>query len=204
MNPDTTMMSYGLGWTIQDYRGQQLISHGGSIDGYRAQVALLPKARVGMVILSNLGRTSMPEAVRNNVVDHVLGLEKKDWNAHYLTQLRRGEAAQKAKDKQREAKRHQGTKPSRSLTDYTGAYEEPAYGKASVVLENGNLLVQWSNFKIRLEHYHYDTFTTHGDPLVDNQLLSFTLGTDGEVEKMNFLSQDFRKVRNRPTARPGG
>src|SRR5262249_51611495 len=61
-NPETNMMSYGMGWVIQDFRGQLLLSHGGSIDGFRAQVALVPKAKLGMVILSNLGRTSMPEA----------------------------------------------------------------------------------------------------------------------------------------------
>src|SRR5262249_25170138 len=36
MQPETFQMSYGLGWVIQDYRGQHMIAHGGVIDGFRA------------------------------------------------------------------------------------------------------------------------------------------------------------------------
>ena len=199
MNPDTTMMSYGLGWVIQDYRGQLLVSHGGSIDGFRSQVALLPKAKVGVAILSNLGRTQMPEALRNSLADLVLGLPKKDWNAYLAAQAEKVEVTQKAREKARDAKRHPDTKPSRELAAYTGAYEEPAYGQASISLENDTLVVQWSSFKIRLEHFHFDTFTARGDPLIDKQQIVFSLGADGEVEKLRFLEQEFKKVK--PKAR---
>jgi CubicO group peptidase (beta-lactamase class C family) len=194
-NPETNMMSYGLGWVIQDYRGQLLVSHGGSINGFRSQVALLPKQNVGLVVLSNLGMNSLPEAVRNSIVDLALDAPKKDWTALFLAQNRKGEATQKARDKQREAKRRQGTKPSLELKEYTGAYEEPAYGKASIVLENGQLLVQWSSYKLKLDHFHYDTFTAKGEGILENRPLVFILGADGTVERMTFLDQEFKRVR---------
>ncbi len=196
MNPDTNMMSYGLGWVIQDYRGHLLVSHGGSIDGFRAQVALLPKQRCGMVILSNLGRTSMPEAVRNNLADLLLGLPKKDWNGLLLEQSRKSDAARLAREKQRQAKRQPGTKPSHDLKAYTGAFEEPAYGKVRVVLENGGLVLQWSNFKWKLEHFHFDTFTLQSDePIIENRQVVFRLAADGEVDRLSFVDQEFLRVK---------
>jgi CubicO group peptidase (beta-lactamase class C family) len=195
MNPDTTMMSYGLGWTIQDYRGQLLVSHGGSIDGFRAQVALMPKQKFGIAILSNLGRTSLPEAMRNNIVDVLLGLPKKDWNAHYLAQMDKAEATEKAREQKFEAGRKKDTKPSRELSAYTGTYTDPAYGDLKLSLDGDGLLLDWSSFKLRLEHWHYDTFVTKGDPLVNHKPLVFTLAAEGDVEKVNFLEQEFKKVR---------
>lgn len=206
-NPDTEMMSYGLGWTIQDYRGHLLVSHGGSIDGFRSQVALLPKAKAGMAILSNLGRTQLPEAVRNNLVDLVLGLPRKDWTGHYLEQVKKSEAEQKKRDQERAAKRHKDTRPSRELAAYTGAYEEPAYGKASFALEKGHLVLQWSSFRGVLEHYHFDTFTVKDEqgrednPLHNLQVV-FSLAADGEFAGVKLLETDFRKVTLKPRATP--
>src|SRR5436305_599197 len=35
MNPETLFLNYGMGWIVQDYRGQRVIMHGGAIDGFR-------------------------------------------------------------------------------------------------------------------------------------------------------------------------
>jgi CubicO group peptidase (beta-lactamase class C family) len=195
MNPETNMMSYGLGWTVQDYRGQLMISHGGSLDGFRAQVVLLPKQKIGIVVLSNLGGTQFPEAMRNILADHLLGAPKKDWNTHFIEQKDKQDAAARAKEKTREAKRHANTKPSRELTAYVGTYEDPAYGKLTVSLVDNGLSIQWYNVKTRLEHFHYDTFTSHGDLLVDGRDVIFVLAADGEVSQVNFIDQEFKRVK---------
>ncbi|MBL8800267.1 MAG: serine hydrolase [Planctomycetia bacterium] len=195
MNPDTNMMSYGLGWVVQDYRSQLMVSHGGSIDGFRSQVALLPKHKYGMAILSNLGRTSLPEAVRNSVSDALLGLPKKDWNAHFLGQLEQAEAGDRRREQQTEAKRQKDTKPSRELSAYVGQFAEPAYGKLEVVLLGDKLALRWSSFQVNLDHWHYDTYMARGDALLHNKPVVFTLGADGEVEKLSFLDQEFKRQK---------
>ena len=48
-----TMAHYGLGWMVGEYRGLRLISHAGGTTGYTAELAFLPDADVGIVILSN-------------------------------------------------------------------------------------------------------------------------------------------------------
>jgi CubicO group peptidase (beta-lactamase class C family) len=45
--PMTHLVAYGLGWSIRDYRGRKMIGHGGGIDGFRAEVGLIPKRSSG-------------------------------------------------------------------------------------------------------------------------------------------------------------
>src|SRR5262249_16316729 len=60
--PDAHFLSYGMGWFLSDYRGRKLVEHGGAIDGMRAEVAMIPEEKVGLVILTNLNGTILPQA----------------------------------------------------------------------------------------------------------------------------------------------
>jgi CubicO group peptidase (beta-lactamase class C family) len=192
MNPLTMQMSYGMGWVIQDYRGRLLNLHGGAIDGFRAQLTLVPEARLGIAIVSNLADTQMNLAVTNTLLDQLLGLPYRDWNAHYAAILRAGEVAKKAADAERLAKRQRGTKPSLPLSAYVGTYEDPAYGKATVTLEAGQLIWTWSTFRCPLEHYHFDTFSARHEHLVAAQIV-FVLDADGAVDRLEALDRVFRR-----------
>ncbi len=46
-------LHYGLGWRIFNYRGNEIIYHGGYINGYRAEIALDPKEKIGIAVLMN-------------------------------------------------------------------------------------------------------------------------------------------------------
>src|SRR5262249_35126749 len=82
-HPFTGQMSYGMGWTLQDYRGLPLASHGGMVDGMRAHITLAPNSRIGIAILANLGRTRMNLALSNTILDRLLNLPYKNWHEHY-------------------------------------------------------------------------------------------------------------------------
>ncbi|HEV3256813.1 MAG TPA: serine hydrolase [Gemmataceae bacterium] len=197
MNPDTLQMSYGMAWVIQDYRGHLLVSHAGAIDGFRAHITLVPRARLGIVLLNNLEQTRMNLALSNNIVDLALGLPKKDWNAYVMAQVEKEEATIRARVQERQDKRHHGTKPSRELAAYTGAYENPAYGTAVVSLADGVLVWKWNSFIGPLRHYHYDTFTMESQPLRESQVM-FALGRDGNVatmKVMDAMNVEFKKVQ---------
>jgi CubicO group peptidase (beta-lactamase class C family) len=197
LNPDTHQMNYGMGWVLQDYRGRFLVSHAGAIDGFRAHLTLVPDARLGIVLLNNLQNTQMNLAVSNQLVDLLLGLPRRDWNGFIAGQVKKGEQAALAQLREREAKRHRGTHPSREAAAYTGTYEDAAYGTATVTLENGSLVWKWSVFTGELVHFQYDTFTVANDAIGSPQL-KFTLDRDGNVATMRFLDvleADFKKVK---------
>jgi CubicO group peptidase (beta-lactamase class C family) len=83
-NPESNLSAYGMAWRIQDYRGELLVSHGGALNAFRTQVDLLPKPHDGFVVMSSLGRGLAVIAMRNALLDMLIGKPVKDWNAYYL------------------------------------------------------------------------------------------------------------------------
>jgi Domain of unknown function (DUF3471) len=154
-------------------------------------------------VLANLSGTQMPEATCYNIVDMLLGLPKKDWNAYISEEAKKFEAAQTKALLARSDNRHANTKPSRDLAAYSGVYEDAAYGQAQVLLDGDNLVIQWSSFKSRLDHFHYDTFTATEGGLRTEQAV-FALGADGEVSGMNFLGVNFKKSKAKAAAQFSG
>lgn len=197
LNPDTIQLSYGMAWVIQDYRCHRLVSHAGAIDGFRAHITLVPDSQLGIVLLSNLHETRMNLAVSNTLVDLLLGLPRKDWNAYLLKVMERESAAARARREEPMARRQPNAKPPRELTAYAGTYEEPAYGTARVTLEDGSLVWHWSTFTNRLQHFHDDTFLVDNDAINSPQVV-FMLGANGEVASMKVLEPlgvEFKKVQ---------
>jgi CubicO group peptidase (beta-lactamase class C family) len=194
LNPDSFQLSYGMGWVIQDYRGELLVMHGGAINGFRAQLTLAPRAGLGIALLNNLDNTLMNLALSNTLVDLYLGLPAKNWNGFYLAFTRNEEKARAAHDKAFRARRRPNTHPSRALAAYAGTYEDPAYGTARVTLEDGKLVWQWSTFRCVLEHFHYDTFDAPHPHLVNAQVV-FALNADGDVSEFEALGRRFKRVR---------
>lgn len=193
MNPDTNILSYGMGWVVQDYRGRHLLMHGGAIDGFRAHFTLVPEARLGFVLLNNLHETQMNLAVSNTLVDLFLGLPTKDWNAYFLEIHKTGEEEQKANSDMVRQRRQPGTRTSRPLEAYAGKYEDTAYGLARVTCAQNRLTVHWGRFRWPLEHYHFDTFLANDDVLIDQPAV-FILGADGEVATLKMLGREFRRL----------
>lgn len=192
---ETLQLSYGLGWFINDFRGHQLVMHGGTIDGFRAMIMLEPAAKIGIAVLTNLNGTPMPEATCYNVMDLLLGLSKKDWNRQLDEAGKQYEMESMAAIDRRLAARKPDTKPTHEFSAYCGTYENPAYGKAEVILASGKLVLLWSNFKTRLEHFHYDVFTPEDDRL-KYETAMFSLNSDGDVAGLQFLGANFKKVKS--------
>jgi CubicO group peptidase (beta-lactamase class C family) len=194
----TTQQSYGLGWRILDYRGQRLLAHNGANDGLRARIALVPKKKLGLVVLANLEETGLVEALVNLLLDQLLGLEKKDWHGFFL-QKRAGTLRERAlKTKKLLATRRKGTKPSRELSAYAGTYRDRAYGEARVLVVGKRLVLAWSSYRVALEHFHFDTFLgllekDATSSRFRDELVRFELDGDGNVKTMRLLGRTFRR-----------
>jgi CubicO group peptidase (beta-lactamase class C family) len=197
LNPETNLSNYGMAWRVQDYRGTLLLSHAGAIDGFRAQIILLPKEKLGIVLLCNMHQSRVNLALGNDLIDLFLGLPKKDWNRHYLGVVEKERAAARARHEKQVREREPNTKPSLAAPAYEGTYEHPAYGKARVTAENGGLVLRWGSFRWPLEHFHHDTFLLSDDHFGE-ALVTFALGDGASVASMKVaepLGVEFQKRR---------
>jgi CubicO group peptidase (beta-lactamase class C family) len=71
--PETLFRAYGLGWFLEDYRGVQLAYHGGRIDGMSSRLTVVPERGLGIAILTNRGRSNLPDALTYRLLDAYLG-----------------------------------------------------------------------------------------------------------------------------------
>ncbi|PYH81827.1 beta-lactamase/transpeptidase-like protein [Aspergillus uvarum CBS 121591] len=75
---------YGMGWVVQTYRGETVIQHAGSQYGFGSLVALLPKRKLGTVIMGNnmRGTNAAADIIAFDFIDDVLDIpedERFDW-----------------------------------------------------------------------------------------------------------------------------
>lgn len=66
-------IGYGLGWMLREWNGQRVVEHGGNIDGFSAEVALLPESNIGFVLLMNTGYAPLQAGSIDMVFDALLG-----------------------------------------------------------------------------------------------------------------------------------
>jgi CubicO group peptidase (beta-lactamase class C family) len=203
LNPYTHLQSYGLGWFVQDFRGRELVQHGGNIDGMTALVALMPEEKLGLAIFANMNGTGLNSALMYAILERfVLGYQSKDWSAEALRIRRDVERMARETERRREAQRVTGTAPSLPLAKYVSTYHDSLYGEMRVSLENGHLVARHGEFIGDLEHWHYDTFrATWRDRTLGRSYLTFALGADGAPGEL--VAELAETIRLRRTTRPG-
>jgi hypothetical protein len=179
--------AYGMAWFLEDYRGEKIVFHTGSIDGLVAIVGLIPARRLGVVVLANRDHAELRHALMYRVFDAYLGGPQRDWSADLRAMYRKLQDSSKVKEKEAEAKRVRDTKPSLPLAQYAGSYVDSLYGTVSVKLERDHLVLAPSEFLTAdLEHWNYDTFQAHyRNWWIKPSMVTFQLAPDGSVATLD-------------------
>ncbi len=183
--PDTLVLTYGLGWFIDAYRGHYEVQHGGNIDGFSALVTLYPLDGVGVVAMVNAEHSPLPGLVTRTLADRLLDLTPKPWLSEALERRKKGEEAADEAEKKKESVRVEGTSPAHPLADYAGEYAHPAYGTLSVELVDGGLVATLHGIRTPLEHWHYETFNglkNPDDPTFEDMKFTFRTNPAGQVD----------------------
>ncbi|PYP55231.1 MAG: serine hydrolase [Gemmatimonadetes bacterium] len=204
--PDTHFLAYGLGWLLRDYHGKMFVGHGGAIDGMRAEIGLVPEARVGAVVLCNLDGTSFPAAILYRALDAYLGAPPRDWSAVLLAAERKAEAHGDSVDKAFEAKRVRDTHPSLPLERYAGNYVDSLYGTVEIAEQGDRLVARMGPaFTGDLTHWHFDTFkVTWRDRGLGTSYLTFNVDADGKVGSVEVREVgEFKRSAPPPTRQAG-
>jgi CubicO group peptidase (beta-lactamase class C family) len=70
-----TATGYGLGWINEEYRGVKIVTHGGNINGFSAEVQFLPQKGWGMVLLTNTNNANaFLNSTRLSLTEELLNL----------------------------------------------------------------------------------------------------------------------------------
>jgi len=195
--------SYALGWFVQDYHGQTVWMHTGSIDGMCAIIGLIPEQRIGVYVLENLDHAELRHALMYKVFDmynatsNASGNPPRDWSAD-LKALFAAKRTARA-DRSATAKQVAGSaQPSLPLDRYAGTYTDSAYGTVQVTLTGGALHARFVNFDIgQLEHSEYDTFRSRVDDALEGVTeLTFVPDGAGHVSAVRAFGVEFQRSRS--------
>src|SRR6266536_4470221 len=182
--------AYGLGWILQDYRGEFVAMHTGSIEGRSAIVGLLPDRRVGVAIFTNLDHSELRHALMYTVFDRYIGPSNPvhDWSAEMRAMYKGLADSARVAQAAEESKRIIGTHPTLPLERYAGTYADSLYGTATVGLTNGRLTLQAGTASGQLEHWQYDLFRlTWADPFWDPAYVAFAIDPAGSVGELRIV-----------------
>ncbi|MGQ0642494.1 MAG: serine hydrolase [Gemmatimonadaceae bacterium] len=185
--PMSNLSAYALGWSLRDYYGRKMVSHGGAIRGMRAQVTLIPDAKLGVVVLANSPQSAFPTAIANAAVDMYLGNPDRDWSGIILRVVNEAEARTVADRKKREGERVTGTAPSLPLARYAGIYADSMYGEVQVTEESNKLRLQFGPHNSSdLVHWHFDTFeSVPRDPVLGRFSVRFVVDATGKPSALD-------------------
>jgi CubicO group peptidase (beta-lactamase class C family) len=209
---EPNFQAYGLGWTLQDYRGTKLIWHRGAVFGSLAAVALLPEHNVGLYVAINSEEGEMIRGLVYELLDHYLDQPRANWPERFRA-LRLSRASEAVKFLSAPAAQPARVGPSLPLSRYAGDYIDPWYGKISIRESGGRLTIDFPRSRGMngtLDHWQYDTFKTGFlDKQIEPAFVTFGIGAQGAVERITMkavspiadFSYDYQDLRFTPVAK---
>jgi CubicO group peptidase (beta-lactamase class C family) len=132
--------AYGLGWGIEDQRGNILISHTGGLPGMLSRTAFIPELNVGVVVLTNTdpGGYSF-QTISASILDAYLGKPKMDLISRTLKNIQENESRGDSVTTAVWNAVKNAKADHLKLENYTGTYRDPWFGEVKIVLKEGKL-----------------------------------------------------------------
>lgn len=170
--------SYGLGWFAECYRGHWTVRHAGGIDGFIAEMDIIPELDAGFFICSNLNANPVPGILQFCLYDYLLGLEPQDWRKRFsdMQAMMKGRFAQHVQTFKPVEKA-----PDCPLEDYAGVYAHPAYGRITMRLNEGDLVFEARKLVVKLRHLGHNAFLMLAEDKFLAVPLQFILDVSGNV-----------------------
>jgi CubicO group peptidase (beta-lactamase class C family) len=134
--------SYGFAWFIQDYRGQTVWMHTGSINGMSAIIGLLPEKRMGVYVLLNTDHVELRHALMYQAFDLYIGGPARDWSSELRVAFNRPGPGPGGRGGNAAAASSAPVPPSLPLDRYAGTFVDSAYGTIRVTFADGKLRAQ--------------------------------------------------------------
>ncbi|KAF9314020.1 hypothetical protein BG003_004587 [Podila horticola] len=170
-------MQYGMGWILNNYKGNKIFEQGGKHFGYLTYLALFPNTELVVAHITNADTTSLPMYLAYHVADQLLGLPKSmDWlkfDAILATKNMWG--MNEALEKGNFPPQVPNMPPTHELSAYAGEYFHPALAR---------LLSGW----IKMSYISRTKHSKH-TALRMGELITFSIGTDGNVSEISFSAR---------------
>lgn len=189
-------VTYGLGWFQQDYDGEALDFHTGSIDGMVAIAGLIRDEGIGVYVLGNRDHVEVRHALMLRGLDALRGAPFRDWSSE-LKELYDGlaETQEKALAALR-ATRVEGTRPHLPPAGYAGTYRHAVGGEIVIRAGDEGLRLEYGpGLRGPLSHWSHETFRVAWDARWRGEaLVTFHLDPSGNADALSFGETRFGRA----------
>ena len=189
---------YGLGWGLTDVNGNMVVSHTGGLIGMLSKTILVPDLNLGIIVLTNtyLDGAGVFSAVTQTILDKYLGLDNFDWTTTYVNRLKQGGNEADEVVAKILATLEAANKTIVDLTNYTGVYKDPWFGKIEIYEKENKLWfksLRSPKLSGQMQYYQANTFVAKwtASGLTDaDAFVMFQLDEDGVAQgfKMKGIS----------------
>lgn len=188
--------TYGLGWFQQDYKGEKLDFHTGSLSGLVALAAIMHDKDLAVYVFANLDHAELRHAIMYKAMDlYAFNDDNRDWHKEIFKLYSGFREKEKEAKKKRNEERIMGTSLSLTIDQYTGTYLNEMLGIVTITMVNGQLQIDFNNhLNFKMEHWNYNTFITNKDSKWRIELLiNFNLNSSGKIEELEAFDEKFTK-----------
>lgn len=185
---------YALGWEIDTYHGELIISHDGSIGGFASRMLYIPRLEWGIITFGNTQTAyTAHDKICWDLIDDLLeipGEKRFDWDEWLTKDM--DEPDSKSIDELYPELPDKRLPLVLPLGEYTGSYQNKGYGGMTVKLKDGKLVADatdrtWQS-ELIFEHVSGAFFVVDILDIktreIDRRKAEFGVGAQGKVMEM--------------------
>ena len=163
--PLSATESYGLGWFVGEYKGLEVLHHGGNTLGFTSEFTFIPEADIGIVVLTNAqGSNAFNSAVKTRLFELLFEQpsETVAQTEFVITQTETAKA--EAREQLQDRVDPQEVEP------YLGTYTNESLGEITLEMDGEQLVMDVGEFRTEIRPKlnragEFDTYVTYGVPL---------------------------------------
>ncbi|KAG0005462.1 hypothetical protein BGZ80_005756 [Entomortierella chlamydospora] len=194
------IMTYGMGWVQDCFKGQNFYWHNGGLLGFQSRLDVFPDRDLVIAQLCNIFTSQMAACASRYIAEKVLNLPTtRDWISDVAVNSTKDfydslESSAKGNFPERIP-----NKPAvHELHAYEGVYSNAIYGDVSVKVDKeksakGSLHFKMGALESKLEHFHFDAYVVKLDEIKVSDLATFLTGGDGKVMGFRLFEEDFKR-----------
>ena len=140
---NTHFRGYALGWRANDYRGEWMISHTGTLSGAMAKLTLLPDSNLGLVVLINTSSDYARSALTDGILQHFREDQSFDWLAYYKERRAKRQewlASEEAQAQGMVLPDELAISNNRRTRKMLGTFRDPWFGKITLKREGDDVV----------------------------------------------------------------
>jgi CubicO group peptidase (beta-lactamase class C family) len=192
---ESFLFTEGFGWRIRSWNGHYRLRHGGNTNGFSSVMELFPFKKIGIVVLCNKNKTTLPYIISDYISRKLLKLPPENEYPVIVSDMYKGDINDKPFNKDK--------MPTRPIENFTGAYSADGYGNIKIIVIDQKLIAVLPTFEFKLEHLNDNRFYLKGmtdfkESFNPEFTVQFEHGAKGKITSLKMYAQKepivFKKI----------